>query len=217
MTTGLLGPRTGHRSGGAGWGFLFAKRSIDLLVAGAVLIVSAPVLAVLALAIKLDSPGPVLYGSYRTGRDGRRFRMWKLRTMRVDADEIKEQLRHLSLVPWPDFKMVNDPRVTRVGRFLRRSSLDELPQMWNVLVGDMSLVGPRPTSFKHDTYDLWHTARLEVRPGLTGLWQVSERRGACDMDERLRLDLAYIETMSLTTDLKVLALTAGAVLKGTGS
>jgi lipopolysaccharide/colanic/teichoic acid biosynthesis glycosyltransferase len=142
--------------------------------------------------------------------------MYKLRTMVQNAEELKEKYAHLNELTWPDFMITNDPRVTRVGRFLRRSSLDELPQVINVLRGDMSLVGPRPTSFSASTYSLWHTARLEVQPGLTGLWQVSGRK-SIDFDDRLRLDIAYIRNRSLWLDLVLLTRTVGAVFEGRGA
>ena len=141
------------------------------------LTVCLPVLALCALAVRLDSPGPGAVRQLRTGRDGRRFRMYKFRTMVENAEELKASLAHLNVLPAPDFKIPNDPRITRVGKLLRATSLDELPQLLNVLRGDMSLVGPRPTSFAPSTYELWHTHRLDVPPGLTGLWQVEGRRG----------------------------------------
>ena len=142
--------------------------------------------------------------------------MYKLRTMVKNAAELKAQLAHLNELSWPDFKIKNDPRVTRVGAFLRRTSLDELPQIFNVLAGDMSLVGPRPTSFAADTYSLWHTARLEVKPGLTGLWQISGR-SELQFDDRLRLDIAYIRSRCLKVDILILFRTVGAVFNGRGA
>ncbi|MEY2449807.1 MAG: hypothetical protein QOH79_3283 [Acidimicrobiaceae bacterium] len=192
------------------------KRAIDILVALVGLILISPTLLLIALAIRIESPGPVVYAAERTGLHGRRFRMLKFRTMVRNAEELKAELRHLSIVPWPDFKLIDDPRITRLGKFLRKTSLDELPQLWNVLVGDMSLVGPRPTSFAVDTYDLWHTARLEVRPGITGYWQVKGRNSAT-FDERLRMDLAYIRDMSFFTDVKVVTSTFASVMKRDGA
>lgn len=193
-----------------------ARRAIDLVLAGIALPILLPLLALLALAVRIDSPGAAFYTQLRTGRGGRRFRMFKLRTMVENADELKEKYAHLNELSPPDFKITDDPRVTRVGRFLRRTSLDELPQLLNVLRGDMSLVGPRPTSFSADTYSLWHTARLEVQPGLTGLWQVSGRN-ELDFDERLRLDIAYIRNRSLRLDLLLILKTFGAVFTGRGA
>lgn len=193
-----------------------AKRALDLGVCLAVLPCVVLVLACCALAIKLDSPGPVFFFQQRTGHGGRRFRMWKLRTMRRDAEQMKQQLMHLNVLSYPDFKIVDDPRVTRVGRVLRKTSLDELPQFFNVLSGEMSLVGPRPTSFAADTYRLWHTARLEVQPGITGLWQVSGRN-ELDFDDRLRLDITYIRRRSFLLDLHILWRTVGAVASRRGA
>jgi lipopolysaccharide/colanic/teichoic acid biosynthesis glycosyltransferase len=192
------------------------KRVVDLLLILLVLPAALVIGLLCALAVLVQSPGPALFAQVRTGRDGKRFRMYKFRTMVRNADELKQQLRHLSVLPAPDFKIINDPRVTPVGRFLRASSLDELPQLWNVLKGDMSFVGPRPTSFAPSTYDLWHTCRLEVRPGLTGLWQV-RGRGTTTFDERLRLDVEYIRSMSMWTDLKILFLTVGSIVRRAGT
>jgi lipopolysaccharide/colanic/teichoic acid biosynthesis glycosyltransferase len=196
--------------------YLFAKRLLDVVVALIALPFVIPILLLCAVAIRLDTPGAPFFTQLRTGKGGRRFRMYKLRTMVENADELKEEYAHLNELSWPDFKITDDPRVTRVGRFLRRTSLDELPQIFNVLRGDMSLVGPRPTSFSADTYSLWHTARLDVKPGLTGLWQVSGRN-ELDFDERLRLDIAYIRNRSLTLDLVLMARTFGAVASGRGA
>jgi lipopolysaccharide/colanic/teichoic acid biosynthesis glycosyltransferase len=165
--------------------------------------------------VRLDSPGPVIFSQVRTGQHGTRFRMHKFRTMVSNAEELKEELRHLSILPAPDFKLLDDPRITRVGRILRKTSLDELPQVINVLRGEMSIVGPRPTSFAPATYDLWHTVRLEVPPGITGLWQV-QGRNETTFDERLRLDVDYIRRMSLFLDLAIIARTAAAVVRRAG-
>jgi lipopolysaccharide/colanic/teichoic acid biosynthesis glycosyltransferase len=192
------------------------KRALDLAICLAVMPLVAPVLLVCALAVRLDSPGPVLFTQQRTGQHGIRFGMFKFRTMVRDAEELKPSLMHLNTLPPPDFKIIDDPRITRVGRFLRRTSLDELPQILNVLRGEMSLVGPRPTSFAASTYDLWHTERLEAVPGITGLWQVRERNAAT-FDERLRLDVEYLQRMSLGLDLKILWWTVVAVFKRSGA
>jgi lipopolysaccharide/colanic/teichoic acid biosynthesis glycosyltransferase len=196
--------------------YLAAKRALDLVVCTVLLVIAIPVIAVCALAIRLDTPGPVMIAQLRTGRDGRRFRMLKLRTMLANAEELKAQFAHLSVVPPPDFKIPNDPRITRVGRFLRATSLDELPQLFNVLRGDMSLVGPRPTSFEPSRYELWHTQRLDVRPGITGLWQI-EGRNVTTFDERLRLDVQYIRRRSLAFDVMLLARTVMVVLRRSGA
>jgi lipopolysaccharide/colanic/teichoic acid biosynthesis glycosyltransferase len=195
--------------------YLVTKRGLDVVLGSLLLLLALPILVLCALAVRLDSPGPMLFGQLRTGRNGRRFRMFKFRTMLENAEELKASLAHLNILPPPDFKIPNDPRITRVGRFLRATSLDELPQLWNVVRGDMSLVGPRPTSFAPSTYKLWHTHRLDVPPGLTGLWQV-EGRAAMSFDERLRLDVTYIRRASLLYDLRLLLRTAGAVVRRSG-
>jgi lipopolysaccharide/colanic/teichoic acid biosynthesis glycosyltransferase len=195
--------------------YLIAKRLFDLAVCVLLLPVVLPLFLLSALAIRLDSPGPIFHAQERTGRDGTTFRMLKFRTMVRNAAELKAQLAHLNVLPPPDFKIPHDPRITRVGKFLRQTSLDELPQLLNVLRGDMSLVGPRPTSFAPTTYELWHTNRLEVTPGITGLWQV-KGRNTTTFDERLRLDIEYIEHRSFGLDLKILLQTVPAVLRRTG-
>jgi lipopolysaccharide/colanic/teichoic acid biosynthesis glycosyltransferase len=196
--------------------YLAGKRALDLVVCTLLLVIAIPVMVVCALAVRLDTPGPVVIAQLRTGRDGRRFRMLKLRTMLANAEELKLQFAHLSVVPPPDFKIPDDPRITRVGRFLRATSLDELPQLFNVLRGDMSLVGPRPTSFEPSRYELWHTQRLDVRPGVTGLWQVVGRN-VTTFDERLRLDVQYIRRRSLAFDVMLLARTVVVVLRRSGA
>lgn len=192
------------------------KRLLDIGLSIVALVVALPVILLCALAVRLESPGSPFFSQLRTGQGGRRFSMYKLRTMVANAGDLKEKYAHLNELSWPDFKITDDPRVTRVGRFLRRTSLDELPQILNVLRGDMSLVGPRPTSFAADTYSLWHTVRLEVKPGLTGLWQVSGR-SELDFNERLRLDIAYMRNRCLKLDLMILSRTVTAVLGGRGA
>ncbi len=184
--------------------YLRVKRAFDLVV------------SILALAVRLDTPGPIIFRQQRTGRHGRRFGMYKFRTMVRNAEELKPTLAHLNILPPPDFKIIDDPRITRVGAFLRKTSLDELPQLLNVLRGEMSLVGPRPTSFAASTYSLWHTARLEVAPGITGLWQITGRNQTT-FDERLRLDIAYVRRMSLWFDLRILVGTVIPILKRSGA
>jgi lipopolysaccharide/colanic/teichoic acid biosynthesis glycosyltransferase len=194
-----------------------AKRAFDLIVVTAAIPLWGPLLLVLMAMVKYGDPSaPVLFVQSRTGRRGRSFGMLKLRTMVPNAEQLKEELRHLSVRAWPDFKIVDDPRITPIGRILRRTSLDELPQLINVLKGDMSLVGPRPTSFSPATYEPWQTARLSVRPGVTGLWQV-EGRGRVDFDDRLRLDLTYIERRGFFYDLWILLRTIPAVIQQRGS
>lgn len=192
------------------------KRGLDLLFVLLVLPLALLVMAVIALAIRLDSPGPILFRQERTGRDGVTFQMLKFRTMVENAEELKASLAHLNVLPPPDFKIPDDPRITRVGRILRATSLDELPQVLNVLRGDMSLVGPRPTSFAPATYEAWHGKRLEVAPGVTGLWQV-RGRNTTTFDERLRLDIAYIQHRSIGFDLRIMFETVGAVVRRTGT
>ena len=196
--------------------YAVGKRALDVAICVVLMPLLIVAIGACAIAIKLDSPGPIFFTQERTGRHGRRFRMYKFRTMVTNAEELKASLQHLSIVPAPDFKIIDDPRITRVGRFLRRTSLDELPQVLNVLRGEMSLVGPRPTSFSSTTYDLWHTERLEVLPGVTGLWQVIGRNEAT-FDERLRLDIAYIDRMSFGLDLWILVRTALAVARRSGA
>jgi len=211
MTTAVFASRAMRHASMPRW-----KRALDVGLCVVALPVLVPLAALVALAIRIDSPGAVMFPQWRTGRDGRRFKMLKFRTMVHDAEERKAELAHLNILPPPDFKIPDDPRITKVGRFLRRTSLDELPQVINVLRGEMSLVGPRPTSFSASTYSLWHTERLEATPGITGLWQVTAR-GTSSFDERLRLDLEYVEKMSLLTDLWILWRTVSAVLDRSGA
>ncbi|HEX2469773.1 MAG TPA: sugar transferase [Candidatus Limnocylindrales bacterium] len=196
-------------------GYTPTKRTIDLVVCLVALPIVLPLGLLCALLIRIESPGPILFAQQRTGQHGVRFPMWKFRTMVQNAEELKASLQHLNILPAPDFKIPNDPRITRVGRILRKTSLDELPQVINVIRGEMSIVGPRPTSFAASTYDLWHSERLEVVPGITGLWQV-KGRGTMTFDERLRLDIEYIERRSTVLDLKLMAQTALAIFKGSG-
>ena len=189
---------------------------MDIIICLAAMPVVAPILLICALAIRLESPGPILFRQQRTGRHGIRFGMYKFRTMVANAEELKASLAHLNILPAPDFKIIDDPRITRIGRFLRKASLDELPQILNVLRGEMSLVGPRPTSFAASTYRLWQAERLEVTPGITGLWQVRGRNEST-FDERLRLDVEYIQEMSPLLDLKIMLWTVGSVVKRSGA
>lgn len=195
---------------------LFVKRLLDVIFAGFGLVLTAPFLMALALAIKVDSEGPVFYCAPRVGKRGRIFTCFKLRTMSTDADMRKEQLRHLNERSGPFFKIADDPRITRVGRWLRKYSLDELPQLWNVLRGEMSLVGPRPhptDDFRN--YDISHLRRLDVWPGLTGLWQVTARRDP-SFEKSLALDLEYIETWSFWLDVRILLKTVPEVIRASG-
>ena len=200
-----------------GKAYSFAKRLTDLFLVLVTAIAWLPAIGICALLIKLESwKDPVFFAQQRTGKGGRRFCMYKFRTMVSNAEELKSQLMHLNELKWPDFKITNDPRITRVGRFLRKTSLDEIPQLFNVIKGDMSLVGPRPTSFAPATYSLWHTERLDVIPGLTGLWQILGR-ASTEFDERLRMDIAYIERRSWSFDMRLLLLTVPAMLKQKGA
>ncbi len=196
--------------------YLYVKRVLDLVLVIILLPVVCLAMIACAAAIRIESPGPIFFTQLRTGRHGRRFPMYKFRTMVENAEELKASLAHLSIVPPPDFKIIDDPRITRVGAFLRRTSLDELPQIFNVLRGDMTLVGPRPTSFEPSTYQLWHGERLEVPPGITGLWQVMGRNQAT-FDERLRLDIAYLDQMSFRLDMRILLLTLASVVRRSGA
>ena len=196
---------------------LVVKRVIDVVGAGLGLILISPILLTIALLIKMDSPGPILYIANRAGKKGRAFRCYKFRTMATDADQRKHALREKNLRAGPIFKIFDDPRVTRVGRFLRRYSLDELPQLCNVVKGEMSLVGPRPHPVdEFAAYELSHLARLDITPGLTGLWQVSARRDP-SFDRAMELDREYIRTWSLALDLRILLKTVFAVAQGSGN
>lgn len=197
--------------------YLFIKRAFDISVCLLALPVLLPVFALIALLIKIESPGgATMFTQQRTGKGGKRFAIYKFRTMVPNAEEMKKQLAHLNELKWPDFKITNDPRITRVGRILRKTSLDELPQLINVLRGEMSLVGPRPTSFAASTYVLWQTERLDVMPGLTGLWQVYGR-GESEFDERLRLDITYIKHRCFMVDIEIMFRTVSSVLAGRGA
>lgn len=198
------------------WARLF-KRGIDVLGSALGLLILSPLLAIVAVAIRLDSPGPVIFSQPRVGRDGRLFKVYKFRTMVKDADQIKDQVRHLNEAQGPMFKIRDDPRVTRMGRFLRRTSLDELPQFWNSLRGDMSLVGPRPAlPDEVADYADWHRKRLATAPGITGLWQVSGRSDL-PFDEMVLLDIYYIENWSPLLDLSILLRTLPSVLARSGA
>lgn len=190
---------------------------MDVLGAAAGLALLAPVLAACAVAVRRSSPGPIFYRWRVVGRAGRPFIGYKFRTMYVDADERKRALAARNEMNGPMFKLTDDPRVTPVGRILRRYSLDELPQLWSVLKGDMSLVGPRPPlQSEWELFAPWQRRKLAVTPGITCLWQVRGRNRIRDFDEWVRLDLEYIDHWSLWLDLRILARTIPAVLGGTG-
>ena len=193
------------------------KRALDVFVSALALIFLSPLLLLLALIVKADSEGPVLYASRRVGKKGREFSCYKFRTMVADADHQKTKLHHLNERDGVLFKITNDPRITRSGRILRKYSLDELPQLWNVLRGDMSLVGPRPPLANEvKQYQLEYLRRLEAAPGITGLWQV-EARNHPSFDRYISLDLHYVENWSLALDMQILLRTVSVVFAGTGS
>jgi lipopolysaccharide/colanic/teichoic acid biosynthesis glycosyltransferase len=201
-----------------------ARRALDVSVAGTVLLLMVPVIAVAAIAVRLSSPGPVLFRQRRLGRNMRPFTVLKFRTMRADADSAlhRDYVRSLIGTQPPEdapdnlYKLVIDPRVTRVGRFLRSWSLDEVPQLWNVLRGEMSLVGPRPViEYEVEQYPDWYLRRFAVKPGLTGLWQVSGRNEKT-YEEMVRFDIEYAERRSLWLDLRILARTALVVMRRQG-
>ena len=197
-------------------GYDRAKRAFDVVVCMLLLPAAAVLVALCSIAVLACEGRPVFFVQDRTGRGGRRFRMYKFRTMVANAAELKAELAALNQLSGPDFKIANDPRITKIGAFLRKTSLDEVPQILNVLRGEMSLVGPRPTSFEASTYDLWHTERLEVAPGITGLWQVSGRSDV-DFDDRVRLDIEYLEQRSFGFDLWILFRTVAALVQQRGA
>jgi lipopolysaccharide/colanic/teichoic acid biosynthesis glycosyltransferase len=196
----------------------FWKRVLDLTLGSIACVAALPVIALAAVAIKLDSRGgPVFHRAVRVGRGGRKFTFLKLRSMQIGAEELRGLLLHLNQAQGPAFKLHNDPRVTRVGRWLRKLSLDELPQLFHVLQGHMSLVGPRPPFPEEvERYEPWMLRRLSVRPGLTCLWQI---RGRSDLnfEEWMRLDIEYVDRLSFWLDLRILALTVPAVISARGA
>lgn len=197
--------------------YFFLKRLMDLTIVFLAMPLWGPLFLAIALIIRVTSPGaPALFTQLRTGKGGRRFRMYKFRSMVPNAEELKKTYMHLNELQWPDFKITNDPRVTKIGKVLRKTSLDELPQLLNIIKGEMSLVGPRPTSFGSETYKLWQTERLDVIPGITGLWQIIGR-AQLEFDDRLRLDIAYIERASIWLDIHILFRTVFAVFKQRGA
>jgi exopolysaccharide biosynthesis polyprenyl glycosylphosphotransferase len=193
------------------------KRALDLLIAGTATLLSLPVIGFLALLVKLDSRGPAFIRQERIAQGGKRFTCFKLRTMNIGADRILLELRDMNETIGPTFKMRNDPRVTNIGRFIRRYSLDEVPQLWNVVRGEMSLVGPRPP-LQHEVeqYEPWQRRRLQAKPGMTGLWQVSGRSNLT-FDEMVVMDIMYIDNWSLSLDFKIILQTFGAVLAARGA
>jgi exopolysaccharide biosynthesis polyprenyl glycosylphosphotransferase len=199
-------------------GYELAKRALDVTATGLGLIVLAPLLALVALAIRADSPGPVLFSQTRVGKNGEPFRCWKFRSMYVDAEERKAALMaDNEMTGGVIFKMKRDPRITAIGRFIRKASIDELPQLWNVFVGDMSLVGPRPAvPSEVAQYTPYERLRLRVKPGITCFWQVSGRSNL-PFDEQVRLDLHYARVRSFAVDITLLLRTVPAVLFARGA
>jgi exopolysaccharide biosynthesis polyprenyl glycosylphosphotransferase len=197
---------------------LFLKRVVDILGALFGLIFLTLVFPMVALAIKIESQGPVFFSQQRIGESGRAFCIWKFRTMSLNADLQKALIEGQNEMKGAIFKVKNDPRVTVVGKFLRKTSLDELPQFWNVLKGDMSLVGTRPpTPDEVAKYENWHRRRISIKPGMTGLWQVSGRNQIDNFDDVVKLDLQYIDNWSVGLDLRILLKTVWVVLTSKGS
>jgi lipopolysaccharide/colanic/teichoic acid biosynthesis glycosyltransferase len=193
------------------------KRTMDIIGATVGLLIFAPVLIAIAIAIKLTSSGPVIFTQRRAGLGGRPFQICKFRTMGVDAEAKKQALRAISEQDGPAFKLTNDPRVTRIGKILRKTSLDELPQFWNVLKGDMSLVGPRPLPIdEQNGVEQWQRARLETTPGLTCIWQI-KGRSQVSFADWVRMDMNYLRRRTLWHDLKILVQTVPAVLLRKGA
>jgi len=211
-------PLITHRTGSIEGSHQLIKRVLDVMVSGLLLLFLSPLLIAAVILIKLTSPGPIFFVQKRLGLNKRRFGVFKFRTMVVDAEQKMQQIQHLNEVTGPVFKIKNDPRITPVGRWLRRTSVDELPQLLNVFLGDMSLVGPRPLpvrdyeGFNED----WQRRRFSVKPGITCLWQV-KGRSAIPFEQWMELDLQYIDGWSLWLDVKILLQTIPAVLRGSGA
>ncbi|WP_422389193.1 sugar transferase [Clostridium baratii] len=184
--------------------YIFLKRLIDLFGSFIGLIVLSPIILVVSLLIKFESKGPVIFSQDRIGKDGKVFKMYKFRSMVVNAEDLKEKLKEQNEMSGPMFKMKEDPRVTKIGKFIRKTSIDELPQLINVLKGDMSLVGPRPSLPKEvEQFEDWMMERLEVKPGLTCYWQVSGRNNI-DFEDWMKLDIKYVRERNTLTDIKLI-------------
>lgn len=184
--------------------YIFFKRFIDLLGSFVGLIVLSPIILIVSLLIKFESKGPVIFSQDRIGKNGKTFKMYKFRSMVVNAEELKEKLKEQNEMSGPMFKMKEDPRVTKIGKFIRKTSIDELPQLINVLKGDMSLVGPRPSLPKEvEQFEDWMMERLEVKPGLTCYWQVSGRNNI-DFEDWMKLDIKYVRERNTLTDIKLI-------------
>ena len=193
------------------------KRSLDIILSILLLVLLAPIFLIISIVLKITSSAPVYYFWDVIGKDGIPFTGYKFRTMLIDAEEIKEVLHDSNEMIGPVFKIKNDPRITKVGKYLRKYSLDELPQLWSVLKGDMSLVGPRPAGTNEWIhYEEWQKRKLSVIPGMTCLWQVSGRNNISNFNEWVKLDLEYVDNWTLWLDIKILFKTIPAVLKGTG-
>ena len=198
--------------------YLFSKRVTDIFLSAIGLILLSPILLIVAIAIRIDSKGPIIFKQDRVGKDGKIFSMYKFRSMIVNAEELKAKLETKNEMSGPMFKMKNDPRITKVGRFIRKTSLDELPQLWNVLKGDMSLVGTRPpTVDEYEKYTPEQKKRLSFKPGITGLWQVSGRSEITNFDDVVKLDVSYIDDWTIWSDIKILLKTVKVVLMKDGA
>ncbi len=199
------------------WIYRFLKRAVDIIGSLCGLIVLSPLLLIVCLLIRLDSPGPVIYAQARRGLNNRLFTMYKFRSMVANAEDLHDNLLEYNELDGPVFKMKNDPRMTRIGRILRKTSIDELPQLFNVLRGDMSLVGPRPLAvYESDRCSPYQLQRLLVKPGITCLWQISGRNDV-SFDQWIEMDLEYIRTAGIRTDILILLRTVKAVLLGKGA
>lgn len=197
---------------------LFVKRIIDIFGSLVGLMITVVLTPFIALVIKLDSKGPVFFAQKRVGKNGRHFKLYKFRSMYIDAEERKQELMAQNEIDGPMFKVEHDPRITKVGAFLRKTSLDELPQFYNILIGNMSLVGTRPpTVDEFNQYELYYRRRLSIKPGLTGLWQISGRSNITDFKEVVKLDLEYIDNWSLTSDIRILLMTIWVVVMKKGA
>jgi lipopolysaccharide/colanic/teichoic acid biosynthesis glycosyltransferase len=192
------------------------RRGIDVAVVCLCAPFLVPLIIMIAVIAKLDSPGPAFFRDRRLGYGGRPLLLLKFRTMVADAEELKVSLQHMSILPWPDFKIPDDPRITRVGRWLRRTSLDELPQLWNIFRGDLTLVGPRPSRIPIEHYATWQTERLEARPGIFGKWQC-EGRARVNFEDRCRMDIRQVRDRSVRRQLAFAYRTMMSVLAGRGA
>lgn len=197
--------------------YFIIKRILDIIIPLFLSPIWFPLMILIIILINVESPGsPVFFVQKRTGKNGRRFKLYKFRTMVENAEELKEKLWQYNELEWPDFKISNDPRLTKVGKYLRKTSLDELPQIFNILLGEMSLVGPRPTFFSSEDYDIWQTERLDINPGLTGLWQLYGR-GQVLFNDRARMDILYAQHCSLGLDILILLKTPKSVIQQKGA